>query len=139
MVPASEVKPNTINSGFQYGIEVAVVCDAKGGIYGLSNKMPPTGQPTTFAEIQGDVVVEPVSGTKFNIKTGKQTGTWCPYPIGKLIIGRITTPQDMETFKLRKQGGYVQALINVNAKAQFEQKYWRGILDSQGKVDGGYY
>jgi len=41
--------------------------------------------------------------------------------------------------KLRKQGGYVQALINVNAKAQFEQKYWRGILDSQGKVDGGYY
>ena len=35
--------------------------------------------------------------------------------------------------------GVVQVLINVNAKAQFESNYWRGILDSQGKVDGGYY
>ena len=41
--------------------------------------------------------------------------------------------------QVRKQGGKVQALINVNAKAQFEQNYWRGVLDSQGKVDGGYY
>jgi hypothetical protein len=36
-------------------------------------------------------------------------------------------------------GGNIEVLINVNAKAQFEQKYWRGVLDSQGKVDGGYY
>eukprot|EP00966_Prymnesium_polylepis_P114925 2655877-Prymnesium_polylepis.2 len=41
--------------------------------------------------------------------------------------------------QVRKKGNSVQALINVNAKAQFEQKYWRGVLDSQGKVDGGYY
>merc|ERR1719231_1150111 len=139
MVPASEVKPNTITSGLSYGVEVAVVCDSKGSLYGFSNKMPPTGQPTTFAKIEGSTVVEPVSGTAFNLKTGKQTGPWCPYPIGKLIIGRVTTPQDLQTVKVRKQGGSVQALINVNARAQFEQGYWRGILDSQGKVDGGYY
>jgi hypothetical protein len=42
-------------------------------------------------------------------------------------------------FQSRVQGGNVQCLINVNAKAQFEQGYWRGVLDSQGKVDGGYY
>ena len=41
--------------------------------------------------------------------------------------------------QVRAKGGKVEALINVNAKAQFEQKYWRGVLDSQGKVDGGYY
>lgn len=40
---------------------------------------------------------------------------------------------------VRKQGGSVQVQINVNAKAQFESKYWRGVLDAQGKVDGGYY
>ena len=40
---------------------------------------------------------------------------------------------------VRKQGGQVQVQINVNAKAQFESKYWRGVLDAQGKVDGGYY
>ena len=45
----------------------------------------------------------------------------------------------MPVFKVRKQGKAVQALINVNLKAQFEFNYWRGILDSQGKVDGGYY
>ena len=42
-------------------------------------------------------------------------------------------------FPCRKSGGAVQALVNINAKAQFEQGYWRGILDAQGKVDGGYY
>ena len=41
--------------------------------------------------------------------------------------------------QLRKQGGSLQALVNVNAKAQFESNYWRGVLDAQGKVDGGYY
>ena len=45
----------------------------------------------------------------------------------------------MDVYKCRKQGGKVQALVNVNAKQQFESKYWRGILDAQGKVDGGYY
>lgn len=139
IVPASEAKPNTITSGFQYGIEVAVVCDSKGTLYGFSNKMPPTGQPTTFATVADGCVVEPVTATKYNLKTGKLVGTWCPNPIGRLLIGRVTQPQDLQTYPVRKQGGNVQALINVNAKAQFEQSYWRGILDSQGKVDGGYY
>ena len=32
-----------------------------------------------------------------------------------------------------------QALLDVNAKKRFDAGYWRGILDAQGKVDGGYY
>ena len=67
MVPASEVKPGTINSGFQYGVEVAIVCDTKGGLYGFSNKMPPTGQPTTFGTIEGNCIVEPVTGTQYSL------------------------------------------------------------------------
>merc|ERR1712194_399271 len=47
--------------------------------------------------------------------------------------------QDGQAVPVRKQGGSVQVQINVNAKAQFESKYWRGVLDAQGKVDGGYY
>jgi hypothetical protein len=47
---------------------------------------------------------------------------------------------DVPVYPVRKTlGGNIEVLINVNAKAQFEQKYWRGVLDSQGKVDGGYY
>ena len=139
-IPASEAKAGTINSGFRYGQEIAIVCDPKGGLYALSNKMPPTGQPTTFAKFgEKGTVVEPVTLTEFSLKTGKQVGTWCPSPIGRLLIGRLTTPSDIPTFPVRKQGGSVQVQINVNAKAQFETKYWRGILDAQGKVDGGYY
>merc|ERR1711869_38286 len=97
--------------------------------YALSNKMPPTGQPTTFAKFgEKGTVVEPVTLTEFSLKTGKQVGVWCPSPIGRLLIGRLTTPSDIPTFPVRKQGGSVQVQINVNAKAQFETKYWRGIL-----------
>jgi hypothetical protein len=42
-------------------------------------------------------------------------------------------------FPVRKQGNSIQVQINVNAKAQFEENYWRGILDAQGKQDGAYY
>lgn len=138
MVPASECPPGSIVSGFRYGVEVAIANTGK-GLYAFSNKMPPTGQPTTFAEIDGNFIVEPVSGTKYDLKTGKQTGTWCPSPIGKLLIGRVTQPQNLEKYEVRKSGNKIEAKININAKAQFEQKYWRGILDAQGKVDGGYY
>merc|ERR1711988_1751073 len=103
-VPITEYpEKGEIVSGFKYNVEVAVANDG-GSLYGFINKMPPTGQPVTFATIEDKCLVEPITKTKFSLRTGK-----------------------------------VEALINVNAKAQFEQKYWRGVLDAQGKVDGGYY
>ena len=139
-INAADAKPGTINSGFRYGQEIAIVAPPGGGLFAMSNKMPPTGQPTTFANF-GDkgTVVEPITLTEYNMKTGKQVGTWCPSPIGRLLFSRLTTPSDIPVFPVRKQGGQVQVQINVNAKAQFESKYWRGVLDAQGKVDGGYY
>merc|ERR1719174_1329017 len=142
MVSVEDVKPGTITSGFKYGIEVAIVCDQKGSLFGLSNKMPPTGQPVTFARFDPkdmSVLQEPITGTQFNTKTGKVVGKWCPNAIGRLLIGRITTPDNIQTYQVRKSGNVVEAKINVNAKAQFEQNYWVGVLDAQGKVDGGYY
>merc|ERR1719426_14317 len=117
---ASDCKPGEIISGFQYGQEIALACAGSGALYALSNKLP-------------------LTGTAFSLKTGKVSGDWCPNALGKLIFGRLIPPQDVPTFKVRKQGNVVQVLINVNAKAQFEFSYWRGVLDSQGKVDGGYY
>ena len=96
-------------------------------------------QPATLGNIFEETIVEPLTNTAFSLKTGKVTGTWCPSPLGKLVFGRLIPPQNVPVFKCRKQGSVVQVLINVNAKAQFERNYWRGILDSQGKVDGGYY
>lgn len=59
--------------------------------------------------------------------------------VGRLIFGNLIKEQNLQVFPVRSLGGKVQARVNVNAKAQFEQKYWRGVLDAQGKVDGGYY
>merc|ERR1719198_773881 len=139
-IDAKDAKPGTINSGFRYGQEIAIVCEPSGGLFALSNKMPPTGQPTTFAKFgEKGTILEPITLTAYNTKTGKQTGTWCPSPIGRLLYSRLSAPSDIPSFPVRKQGGAIQVQINVNAKAQFESKYWRDILDSQGKVDGGYY
>lgn len=136
---ASDCKPGTIISGFQYGQEVAIACEPSGKLYAMNNKMPPTSQPATFGELKGGgLIVEPVSLTTFNMNTGKVQGQWCPSFVGK-IIRLLVGETDLNMIPVRKQGAKVQCLINVNAKAQFEAKYWRGILDSQGKVDGGYY
>jgi len=137
-VPVTEMPANgEIVSGFKYNVEVAVANDG-GKLYGFINKMPPTGQPATFATIEDKCLVEPITKTKFSLQSGKVVGTFCPGGIGKLF-GFLVPEQDMDTVQVRAKGGKVEALINVNAKAQFEQKYWRGILDAQGKVDGGYY
>merc|ERR1719247_2045764 len=137
---SSAAKPGSIVAGFQYGLEVAIVTDKSGATYACNNKLPPTGQPATFCEL-GDkpgTIKEPITGTTYSLKTGKPE-VWCPSALGRLVIGRLLGPQNLDVFPCRKGAGSVQALVNVNAKAQFEQNYWRGILDSQGKVDGGYY
>jgi nitrite reductase/ring-hydroxylating ferredoxin subunit len=136
---AKDCQPGTIISGFQYGQELAIACEKGGKLYAMSNKMPPVGQPATFATLDGKgTIVEPVTGTKFNMSTGKPVGKWCPSLVGNLI-GLLVSPSNLFVFPVRKSGNSVQCLINVNAKKQFESNYWRGVLDAQGKVDGGYY
>ena len=143
-VDMADIKPETITTGFnrQYGIEVAFVTGKGGDTVGLANKLPPFGQPVSFANFDpsdSGVIVEPITGTKFNYKTGKVKGDWCPSPLGRIILGRLTNPDSAVKIPIRKSGGGFQAQVNVNAKLQFEADYWRGVLDAQGKVDGGYY
>lgn len=40
----------------------------------------------------------------------------------------------VDTAQVREQGGFVEVLLDVDAKTEFEKKYWKGILDAQGKV-----
>jgi len=137
-VNAADCPPGTVASGFQYGQEIAIANDA-GKYYAVANKLPPTSQPATFGEILGGgKLKEPITGTTFDMRTGKVIGEWCPSLIGKafrLLVG----PTTVNTYPVRKSGNSLQVQININAKLQFEQSYWRGVLDAQGKVDGGYY
>jgi nitrite reductase/ring-hydroxylating ferredoxin subunit len=141
-VKSQEVPPGTVVSGFRFGQEIAIA-NSGGTLYAISNKLPPTGQPATFGVVeQGGIIEEPITGQKFNLKTGKPVGGPSG-PIGKgisFLAGVAGVGTDVPVYPCRKAlGGNVEVLINANAKAQFEQNYWRGVLDSQGKVDGGYY
>jgi len=41
--------------------------------------------------------------------------------------------------QVKKNGSKIQVEVDVNYKTNYESNYWRGILDAQGKTDGGYY
>jgi len=140
---AANIPPGTIGSGYQYGLEIAIA-NAGGSYFALANKLPPTGQPATFGSIEKfngkTVIVEPVSGSCFDLKTGKCIEeAWCPSLVGRILLNKLVRPTNVQAFQCRKQGSNIQVLIDVNAKAKFEAQYWRGVLDAQGKVDGGYY
>lgn len=138
LIEASKVPPGTIEAGFVSGQEIAVAND-QGKLYALSNKMPPTGQPANFGTMLGKgILEEPITKTAFSMATGKVVGPWCPKGPG-FIIGKLVKEQPLVVFPVRKQGNSIQVQINVNAKAQFEENYWRGVLDAQGKTDGAYY
>jgi nitrite reductase/ring-hydroxylating ferredoxin subunit len=135
----SDLVPGETIQASKFGQEVGIVCTQGGKLFAVINKLPPTGQPSTQGIVKGDTLSDTYTGSTWDLKTGK-TAEWCKGPLGSLILGRLfPVPQDIDVFPVRKQGKNVQVNINVNAKAQFEETYWRGILDAQGKVDGGYY
>jgi len=84
--------------------------------------------------------VDGITGTAFNLATGKVEGAWCPGGILGWLL-KLAPPKDLQTYKLKEAGPVIQAEVNANAQAQYEadRGYWRGVLDAQGKVDGGYY
>ena len=55
------------------------------------------------------------------------------------ILRNVFEPQGVYTYPVKSQGGKIQVQVNVNARAEYEQGYWKGILDAQGKSDGSYY
>lgn len=115
---------------------------SSGKIWAISAKNSATGTEMYGGNIDESLqtLEDPQWGTKYSLVDGEVVGKWCPSPpiIGGLI-GTIFPPRGVWVPKVREQGGYVEVLIDVDAKADFEKKYWKGILDAQGKTDGGYY
>ncbi|CAM9774649.1 unnamed protein product [Ectocarpus fasciculatus] len=133
--------PGTAKSIYVADLDLCVAADERGLLYVLGNKCPPANQPLSFSLVSNNVIKDPVLGTKIDIETGDVI-EWCPNLLGKLlspILGAQPENAGVQTFVVRQKGGNLEAKINVNAKAEFEKSYWTGILDAQGKADGGYY
>ena len=74
-----------LEGGFRYGQEIAIANDG-GNLFALSNKLPPTGQPATFGELQGKgIMKEPITGTNFNMKTGAASEGSSSFPFRAFI------------------------------------------------------
>ena len=135
-----ELEPNTLKAAFGAGLDILVATNKGGAVFATANVCPHIGTPLDQGTVEDGAIVCPLHRSAFDLKSGKLVGPWCPAPplIGPLT-GKLKSPRSLKTFQARVFGDKVQVLVDVNAKARFDSNYWRGILDSQGKVDGGYY
>lgn len=137
---ADELEPGKAKSAVVAGLDICVIQDAiDGKYYAVGNKCPPTGTPVSQGRVNSreKTIEDPQNGSEFNYQTGEPV-RWCTRGVG-ILIGRFIEQAPLPCFKIKKAGNKLQVEVNVNAKADFESNYWRGILDAQGKTDGGYY
>lgn len=130
-------EPGKATSGVAAGLAICIAVDDRGSVFALGDKCPPVNQPLSFGSVVDGCIKDPVLGTKFNLKTG-QVEDWCPSPIGK-ILGGLFDPAPVPTYPVKTKGQTVEVQVDVNYKLAFEQQYWTGILDAQGKSNGKYY
>jgi len=142
VVPSDQVGVNKQADSLVSGTAVLVGRYSNGKIWAISAKNSATGTEMFGGRVdESDLTLrDPQWGTKYSLVNGEVVGKWCPSPpVLGALIGAIFPPTGVWVPQVREQGGYVEVLLDVNAKAEFEKKYWKGILDAQGKADGGYY
>jgi nitrite reductase/ring-hydroxylating ferredoxin subunit len=137
---SKDLKPSSLKACFGAGQDILIATDTGGKVFAAANVCPHIGTPLDQGTVENGAIVCPLHRSAFDLRTGKLVGPWCPAPplIGPLT-GKLKSARELQTFQARNQGGKVQVLLDVNAKKRFDASYWRGILDAQGKVDGGYY
>ena len=131
--------PGKATSGVAGGLAICIAVDEKGGVFALGDKCPPINQPLSFGNVSDGAIADPVLGTRFNLKTGQVAeGEWCTSPIGK-IVGGLFESGGVPVYPVKTKGSVVEVQVDVNYKLAYEQNYWSGILDAQGKSNGKYY
>lgn len=130
-------KPGKATSGVAGGLSICIAADEKGNFFALGDKCPPVFQPLSVGSVANGVISDPILGTKFNLKTGSVV-EWCTSPLGK-IVGGLFTPVGVPVYPVKKGKSGIEVQVDVNYKLAYEQKYWSGVLDAQGKANGKYY
>lgn len=140
LLSTSEIAPGDLKAVYAASQSILVSCDYDGQVYASSNICPHLGTPLTDGAIGDGVLTCAQHKSSWDLTTGELAGEWCPFPpiVGPLL-GKLQGPRGLVVFPVRQTGGSIEALIDVEARADFEKDYWRGILDSTGKATGDYY
>lgn len=139
-----DLQPGDLKTVAVAGCDICIGKTASGKLFGLGDKLPPTGISLSVGgEVQGEKVKEAQYGNIFDAFTGEPEGPWCPEPplVGAFVGAFMGGAYPVATFETREAflSGDVEILLDTNAKRAYEADYWKGILDAQGKDDGSYY
>lgn len=135
---SSELENGEIRTVTLAGLDIAVGKTETGKLFAVGDKAPPTGiSLSQGGYVEGDLVVEPQYGSKFDAFTG-DVAEWCTFPplIGPAIGAFMGGPTMIATFNVRDG---IAVEVDTNARKAYEADYWKGLLDAQGKNDGTYY
>mmetsp|Transcript_982 Transcript_982/g.2785 ORF Transcript_982/g.2785 Transcript_982/m.2785 type:complete len:196 (-) Transcript_982:198-785(-) len=140
LLPTSDITPGEVKGVFTAGQSIVVACDYDGQVYAAANICPHLGTPLDNGSVGDGNIVCAQHKSSWSLSTGELAGEWCPFPplIGPLL-GKLSSPQNLNVFSVRENNGYIEALIDIDLKSDFESKYWTGLLDARGKASGEYY
>eukprot|EP00172_Hildenbrandia_rubra_P000096 Plantae.Rhodophyta-Hildenbrandia_rubra.ctg10437.p1 GENE.Plantae.Rhodophyta-Hildenbrandia_rubra.ctg10437~~Plantae.Rhodophyta-Hildenbrandia_rubra.ctg10437.p1 ORF type:complete len:218 (+),score=45.34 Plantae.Rhodophyta-Hildenbrandia_rubra.ctg10437:56-655(+) len=140
LLPTSDISPGELKGVFTAGQSLLVSCDYDGQVYASANICPHLGTPLVDGSVGDGVLTCAQHKSSWDLSTGELAGDWCPFPplLGPLL-GKLQGPKNLQVYPVRENAGYIEALINVDARKDFEKDYWFGLLDATGKSTGGYY
>jgi nitrite reductase/ring-hydroxylating ferredoxin subunit len=142
VLKTSEIAPGELVPVETDGLQLLIAADLDGSIYAAANICPHLGTPLDQGSINAQgALVCPLHKSAFSLETGELVGDWCPFPpvLGPLVLGKLEPPKNLAVFPVRAKGANIEVLVNRNLKADFETKYWAGLLDAKGKATGDYY
>jgi len=138
LVETAALEPGELKAVYTTGQSILVTCDLDGQVYASSNICPHLGTPLTDGSVGDGVLTCAQHKSSWDLKTGELAGEWCPFPpvLGPLL-GKLQAPSRLAVFPVRENSGTIEALLDMDAVAEFESDYWKGLLDAQGKASGG--
>mmetsp|Transcript_18396 Transcript_18396/g.38501 ORF Transcript_18396/g.38501 Transcript_18396/m.38501 type:complete len:192 (-) Transcript_18396:1229-1804(-) len=140
MLPTADLEPGKLYPVEVSGLTLVIACDDDGQVYCSANICPHLGTPLDNGTVADGNIICAQHKSSWSMTTGELAGDWCPFPpvLGPLL-GKLRPPTNLDVYSVRENAGFIEALIDVDSKDDYEKNYWRGLLDSTGKATGEYY
>ena len=140
LLATTEIAPGELKGVRAANMNILVSCDYDGQVYASSNICPHLGTPLADGSIGDGILTCTQHKSSWDLATGELAGEWCPFPpvIGPLL-GKLQGPRPLLVYPVRENSGQIEALLDIEARQDYEKDYWSGLLDARGKASGEYY